>query len=55
VKVSGLQGFEHAEGVCSATIEGQPRIVIVSDDGDREAGRPARFLLLAPSQLQIAP
>jgi hypothetical protein len=53
--VPGLAGFEHAEGVCPAVIEGQQRIVVVSDDGDREAGRPARFLVLEPAQLQIAP
>jgi hypothetical protein len=53
-QVAGLPGFEHAEGVAPAVIDGQVHIVIVSDDGDREAGRPARFLLLDPAQLQIA-
>lgn len=55
VGVPGLPGFEHAEGVSPAMIDGRQRIVIVSDDGSREAGRPARFLLLDPGQLQIAP
>ncbi len=55
VSVSGLPGFEHAEGVSAAVIEGQPRIVLVSDDGNRKEGRCARFLLLAADQLQIAP
>ena len=54
VTVAGLPGFEHAEGVTPAVIDGQQRIVIVSDDGSREAGRCARFLLLDPGQLQIA-
>mgnify|MGYP000907542841 FL=1 len=54
VTVPGLPGFEHAEGVTPAVIDGQQRIVIVSDDGSREAGRCARFLLLDPGQLQIA-
>lgn len=53
VQVSGLPGFAHAEGICPAVIDGAPRIVIVSDDGSRADGRPARFLLLAPEQLQI--
>lgn len=53
VVVPGLAGFEHAEGVTAALIGGQPHIVIVSDDGDREEGRPARYLLLDPAQLQI--
>jgi hypothetical protein len=53
VTVPGLPGFEHAEGVCPAIVDGKPRIVIVSDDGDRKAGRPARFLALEPGQLRI--
>lgn len=53
VGVPGLPGFEHAEGVAPALIDGQQKIVIVSDDGDRAAGRPARFLLFDPAQLQI--
>ena len=55
VTVPGLHGFERAEGVATAVIDGVPRIVIVSDDGSREEGRFARFVLLEPFQLQIAP
>jgi len=55
VTVPGLPGFERAEGVSPAVIDGRQRIVIVSDDGSREEGRFARFLLLDPGQLQIAP
>lgn len=55
VTVPGLPGFEHAEGISPAMIDGQQRIVIVSDDGSREEGRYARFLLLDPAQLRIAP
>ncbi len=51
-EVEGLPGFEHAEGVTPAIIDGKPHIVIVSDDGSREEGRPARFLLLAPEQIR---
>jgi hypothetical protein len=54
VSVAGLPGFEHAEGVTPAVIDGCQRIVIVSDDGSREEGRCAGFLLLEPSQLRIA-
>jgi len=53
VRVEGLPGFEHAEGVTPARLEGKDRILIVSDDGSREEGRYARFLLLSPEQLQI--
>jgi hypothetical protein len=55
VSVPGLQGFEHAEGISAAVIDGQQRIIIVSDDGDRKEGRFAHFLLLDPGQLQIEP
>ena len=54
VTVPGLPGFERAEGVSPAVIDGEQRIIIVSDDGSREEGRFARFLLLDPGQLQIA-
>lgn len=53
VVVPGLPGFEHAEGVTPALIDGQQRIVIVSDDGSREEGRYARYLLVDLAQLQI--
>lgn len=55
VEVPGLAGFEHVEGICPAQIDGQPCIVLVSDDGNRKAKRPARYLLLDPEQLRIAP
>ncbi|MDP2794279.1 MAG: DUF3616 domain-containing protein [Sulfurisoma sp.] len=55
VTVPGIAGFEHAEGVSPAVVDGQQRIVIVSDDGSREEGRSARFLLLDVGQLQIEP
>ncbi len=55
VTVPGLPGFEHAEGVSAAVIDGRQRVIIVSDDGNRKEGRYARFLLLDPGQLQIAP
>ena len=51
VTVPGLQGLERAEGACAALLNGEQRIVIVSDDGNREAGRFARFLLLDAGQL----
>jgi hypothetical protein len=55
VTVPGVPGFEHAEGITPAVIDGRQRIMIVSDDGSREEGRFARYLLLDPGQLQIAP
>ncbi len=49
--VPGLPSFEKAEGVCPAVVGGMERIVVVSDDGNREAGLPASYLLLDPAQL----
>lgn len=54
VTVAALPGFEHAEGVCSAVIGGVPKIVIVSDDGNRKQGRFAQFVMLDLAHLQIA-
>jgi len=53
VRVAGLSGFEHAEGVAAATIDGRPSLIVVSDDGSREDGRFASYLILRPEQLQI--
>jgi len=55
VTVPGLQDLERAEGVSPAVIDGVERIVIVSDDGSRQAGRCASYLLLDPGDLQAAP
>jgi hypothetical protein len=54
VTLPGLRSFEKAEGVSPAIVGGMARIVIVSDDGDRDAGRSASYLLLDPALLQIA-
>lgn len=54
VSVPGLAGFEHAEGVSPAVIDGRQRIVIVSDDGNRKEGLYAHFLLLDPEQLRMS-
>jgi len=54
VTVPGLRGFEKAEGVSAAHIGGVERIMVVSDDGNREAGQSASYLLLHPAQLRTA-
>ena len=54
VTVPELAGFERAEGVCPAVIDGVTKIIIVSDDGNRKQGRLARFVMLDLAQLQIA-
>lgn len=52
--IAGLRSFEKAEGVSPAVVDGEERIVVVSDDGDRNARRSASYLLLDPVQLQTA-
>lgn len=47
--VEGVAGLEHAEGICPAVVDGRDCILVTSDDGDRQAGRTARYLL-APAQ-----
>lgn len=54
VEVPGLAGFAHAEGICPAVLDGRDRLIIVSDDGDRAAGRPAGYLLADPADLRMA-
>ncbi|MCC6880300.1 MAG: DUF3616 domain-containing protein [Rhodocyclaceae bacterium] len=51
--VAGLAGLARAEGISPARLDGREGLVIVSDDGSHEAGRPAQFLLLDPAQIQL--
>jgi hypothetical protein len=51
--VAELPGFEHAEGISPAIVAGLPKLMIVSDDGSREEGRSARYLLLDVAQIRI--
>jgi hypothetical protein len=53
VSVPGLNGFEHAEGITPLHWRGTEQILIVSDDGDMDAGEPAQYLLLDYDQLVI--
>jgi hypothetical protein len=53
VSVPGLNGFEHAEGITPARWRGEERILIVSDDGDMDAGKSAQYLVLDYDQLVI--
>jgi hypothetical protein len=53
VTVPGLDGFEHAEGITPVRWRGQERLLIVSDDGDMDAGQFAQYLMLDYDQLAI--
>lgn len=54
IRVPGLAGFERAEGVSPALIDGRQQLILVSDDGSRDDGRFGRYLRLDLDQLQIA-
>lgn len=51
--VAGLPGFEHAEGICPACVGGVRKLMVVSDDGNREAGSSAGYLLIDVAQIKI--
>jgi Family of unknown function (DUF5706)/Protein of unknown function (DUF3616) len=53
VTVPGLNGFEHAEGIAQARWRGEERILIVSDDGNMDAGKSAQYMMLNYDQLVI--
>lgn len=53
VTIPGLSGLAKAEGVSPALIDGVERIIVVSDDGNRDAKRSASYLLVDPAQLKI--
>ena len=53
ITVGSLPGFEHAEGVSPAQIGDRQCLILVSDDGSRDAGRFGRFLVIDLELLQI--
>jgi len=53
VTIPGMSGLAKAEGVSPALIDGVERIIVVSDDGNREAKCSAGYLLVDPAQLKI--
>ena len=55
VAITGAEGMARTEGVTAAQIGGRAMVLLVSDDGDREAGRPAGHLLVDLARLIVAP
>ena len=53
VDVAGLADLAHCEGIATATIGGRSGLILVSDDGDRDAGRPASIAWLDSSLIRI--
>jgi hypothetical protein len=50
----GIDGFARTEGISAARIGDRDHLILVSDDGSRDAGREARYLLIDPLQLVTA-
>ena len=53
VSIPGIENFERAEGVCAALLNGQQKIIIVSDDGNRKENRYGRFIVIDADELQM--
>jgi len=51
--IKGLDGIKNAEGVSPIVIDGERKILIVSDDGKEKKGIPASYLLLEYNQLSL--
>jgi hypothetical protein len=54
VTISGATGVARTEGVTAAEVGGRRGVLLVSDDGDRAAGRFANHLLVDLARLAIA-
>lgn len=57
VHLPDVPGIERAEGLCPAVLDGRPSLMIVSDDGKRDEGHYAQYLVLslADSRLTLDP
>ena len=53
VKIPELNGLRKAEGITPVRIQGEERILIVSDEGNVDRQKPGRYLLLKYEQLLI--
>lgn len=51
IKLPSLINMENVEGITPVTIDGEPKILLISDNGDLKANRPANYLLLEYEQL----
>ena len=49
----GIINLDNVESIDSVTIGDEPRLIIMSDDGNAKKGRPAKYLLLDYDQLTM--
>jgi hypothetical protein len=55
VSIQGVDDMARTEGVTGAQVGGKAMVLLVSDDGDRSARRPANHLLIDVARLLVAP
>ncbi|MFK7858658.1 MAG: DUF3616 domain-containing protein [Granulosicoccus sp.] len=53
VRIKGVDDLQRTEGIASVTIEGQKRLLLVSDEGDVRKRKPADVLLVDYEDLEI--
>ncbi len=51
IKLPGLINMNNVEGIAPVTIKGEPRVLLISDNGDLKRNRPANYMLLEYHQL----
>lgn len=55
ITLQGISDMARTEGVTAAQVGGRAMVLLVSDDGDREANRPSNHLLVDATRLLVAP
>lgn len=55
IRIAKVKKLHRAEGVAAVTINGEPKVLLLSDDGLRFKGQSARYALLDYDQLEIEP
>lgn len=55
VSIDSLKSLRRPEGIAPVVIDGEERILLVSDEGNRDEGKASRVALIAYERLRIAP
>jgi hypothetical protein len=55
VSIDGLKAVRRPEGIAPIVIDGEERILLVSDEGNMREGKPSRIAVIAYERLRIAP
>jgi hypothetical protein len=55
VSIDGLKAMRRPEGIAPIVIDGEERILLVSDEGNMREGKPSRIAVIDYDRLRIAP